>query len=217
VDDDASRVTPMFPLGSVLLPSMVLPLHVFEDRYRRMLDDVMRSVTTDFGVVLIERGSEVGGGEVRLDVGCTARVLEVGRVLDGRLAVVCVGEQRIRVTEWLDDSPYPIARTRVWPDPEIAAADLPTVHATSARVEAAVRRVAALGSELGGPGLTEPLELSDDPSIRSHQLGVLSPLGPLDRYSVLCAPGVPERLDLLSELLADQELLLRGRLTLGPD
>jgi len=211
----------MFPLGSVLLPSMVLPLHVFEDRYRRMVDDVLRSGTPEFGVVLIERGSEVGGGDVRLEVGCTARIIDMGQVTDGRLAILCVGEERMRVTRWLDDDPYPIAETVAWPDPPFSDGDpsaSPPAHLdASERVEAAVRLVADLGSQLGGPALPEPLELSQDPSIRSYQLGVLSPLGPLDRYSVLCAAGVPERLDLLAELLADQELLLRGRISMGPD
>ena len=64
----------MFPLGTVLFPSGVLPLRVFEPRYRDMLEDLL-SGNREFGVVLIERGSEVGGGEVRSGIGTMARIL----------------------------------------------------------------------------------------------------------------------------------------------
>jgi Lon protease-like protein len=64
---------PMFPLGTVLLPGGVMPLHVFEPRYRQMIKDCMAS-DAEFGVTLIERGSEVGGGDVRSEVGTVARI-----------------------------------------------------------------------------------------------------------------------------------------------
>ena len=76
-------------------------------------------------------------------------------------------------------------------------------------------RVVALGSELGGPSLPEPIELSDDPVERSYQLGVLSPLGALDRLDVLRAPGPAQRLELLSVLLEEHEEVLRAQLALG--
>lgn len=211
----------MFPLGSVLLPSMALPLHVFEDRYRVMVDRVLRSDPPEFGVVLIERGSEVGGGDVRVDVGCTARVVEARPSPDGRWALLCVGDRRIRVTGWLDDDPYPAAVTEDWPDADVDGTppllDLDRLAPALADVETRVRRVAALGTELGAPGLPEPLELSDDPVLRSYQFGVLAPVGPLDRLAVLAAPGVTDRLDVLTALLADQESLLRARIELGAD
>ena len=62
------RLLPMFPLGTVLFPHALLPLRVFEPRYRTMTAHVMRG-DAEFGVVLIERGSEVGGGDIRFDVG----------------------------------------------------------------------------------------------------------------------------------------------------
>ena len=79
---------PMFPLGSVLVPGAVLPLHVFEPRYRALVRSCLDSGEPEFGVVLIERGSEVGGGDVRFDVGTLARIVQAGRFDDGRLAVV---------------------------------------------------------------------------------------------------------------------------------
>lgn len=204
---------PMFPLGSVLLPSMALPLHVFEDRYRALVDRVLASDPAEFGVALIERGSEVGGGDVRVVEACTARVLEASQAPDGRWALLCVGERRVRVRRWLPDDPYPLAEVEDWPDAPAAVDVRPALD----RVEQQVRRVAALGSELGSPSLPEPLDLSDDPVLRSYQFGVLAPFGPLDRLAVLRASGPEERCALLSELLIEQEELLRARLALGSD
>ena len=107
--------TPMFPLGTVLLPGGAIPLHIFEPRYRAL---ARRCVDNDeaFGIALIERGSEVGGGDVRTDVACLARIAEYEEMPDGRWAVIAVGEQRVRVEEWLDDDPYPRALVTSWPD-----------------------------------------------------------------------------------------------------
>ena len=110
----------MFPLGSVLFPSVVLPLHVFEDRYRTLMRDCLAG-DREFGVVLIERGSEVGGGDVRTAVGTVARIVESEEYPDGRYAVVAVGVRRIVVDEWLPDAPYPRAEVHDWPDPEVEA------------------------------------------------------------------------------------------------
>ena len=90
-------VMPMFPLGSVLLPNGVLSLHVFEPRYRALVTDCVAAEHHEFGVVLIDRGSEVGGGDVRRQVGTVARMVQVAEVDDGRFAVIAVGVARIRV------------------------------------------------------------------------------------------------------------------------
>jgi Lon protease-like protein len=198
----------MFPLGSVLLPGMVLPLHVFEERYRALVRECM---TTDrrFGVTLIERGSEVGGGDIRAMAGTMAEIIQADELPDGRWSIVAVGTQRIRVRGWLPDDPYPRADVEAWPD--VAATDPEgAVEAYEQRV-AQLRRILAVAVELGAEA--DPMvELTDDAELGSYQLGVLSPLGPLDRQRLLTAPGPQERLDLLEELLDDQELMLRARL-----
>src|SRR3954453_17689066 len=109
-------VMPMFPLGTVLFPHALLPLHVFEPRYRLMTERVLAG-DREFGVVLIERGSEVGGGDVRTDVGTIARIAEVEELPDGRFALLTVGLPRIVVDAWLADAPYPQAEVHDWPDP----------------------------------------------------------------------------------------------------
>lgn len=213
-----SGAFPMFPLGTVLLPGMVLPLHVFEERYRRLVDDVLAADPPEFGVVLIERGSEVGGGDLRTATGCAARVVEAGRAPDGRWALGCVGTRRLRVLRWLEDDPYPRAEVEEWPEEvpepgdEAAGEEL---RAALDGIEARVRRLVALASELGAPSPPPDLELSDDPSERSHQLAILSPLGPLDRQRLLEAPGPVQRAVLLAGMVAEQEELVQARLALG--
>ena len=108
---------PMFPLGSVLVPSAGLPLHVFEPRYRALVQDCLAG-DREFGVVLIERGSEVGGDDVRIDVGTVARIVEAAELPDGRWAVVAVGVRRIRVRHGgCRTTRIPIAEVEDWPDP----------------------------------------------------------------------------------------------------
>src|SRR6476660_9240536 len=141
-----SVVMPMFPLGTVLFPHALLPLHVFEERYRRMTQRVLRG-DGEFGVVLIERGSEVGGGDARFGVGTVARVVEASRFDDGRYALVARGVTRCSVRAWLPDDPYPRAEVEVID--EIAGS--PAEAASRAQLEQELRRVLALMSELGAP------------------------------------------------------------------
>src|SRR5581483_10007082 len=100
-----STVLPMFPLGTVLFPYLVLPLHVFEPRYRAMTRACLDG-GGEFGTVLIERGHEVGGGDTRFAVGTVARIVEAAEFDYGRWALVTVGTRRITVEEWLPDDPY---------------------------------------------------------------------------------------------------------------
>src|SRR5438309_8149216 len=91
---------PMFPLGIVLFPYFVLPLHVFEPRYRALTRDCLDG-SGEFGTVLIERGHEVGGGDSRFTTGTVAHIIEAAEFDDGRWALVTVGTRRINVCEWL--------------------------------------------------------------------------------------------------------------------
>ena len=198
----------MFPLGTVLLPGVVLPLHVFEPRYRALVNDCMAS-EPEFGVVLIERGREVGGGDSRFDVGCVARIAQLGEMPDGRFALATVGTRRIRVDNWLPDDPYPRAEVSDWPDPPPTDADAERITP----VAATLRRVLALASELGDPvAPASAVEVVDDATVSSYRLSALAPVGPLDRLALLASTPVAARLDRLTELLADVETVLATRL-----
>jgi Lon protease-like protein len=207
MDDD---VLPMFPLGSVLFPSMVLPLHVFEPRYRQLVDACLAG-SSEFGVVLIQRGSEVGGHDVRTDVGTVARIAQAARLDDGRWALGTVGTRRVRVVDWLPDDPYPRAEVADWPDPE-PATDLTAGYRE--RVQS-LRRVLALTAEVGDPGAPATVELTDEPVLGSYQICALAPFGPLDQQRLLAAESVEARLDEVGRMLDEEAGFLAQRLALG--
>ena len=198
---------PMFPLGSVLFPGAALPLQVFERRYLSMVDDVLNA-DRRFGVVLIERGSEVGGGDDRFGVGTVARV---GALDDGRLALVALGEERFRVIDWLPEEPYPEATIRELTE----AGPGPGTEALIDRARRAYRRALALASELGGhSGDPEP-DLPDDPVPASWFLCEAAPIEQLDRQRLLEIDGIDLRLSVLIEALDVKADLLRSRLGRG--
>ncbi|MFP5308376.1 MAG: LON peptidase substrate-binding domain-containing protein [Actinomycetes bacterium] len=201
------RELPMFPLGSVLLPHMVLPLHIFEPRYRTMIRRVLDG-DGEFGVVLITRGHEVGGGEQRADLGAVARVLQAQELDDGRWLCVAVGTRRLRVVEWLPDDPHPRAVVEELEDPPGRPADAPAV----ARVQSRLRRVLALQAELDEPSVPSTTELADDPVAASWQAGILAPLGPLDALALLEVDAAGDRLALLEDALEDAAEALQFRL-----
>ncbi len=197
----------MFPLGSVLLPGGFLPLRVFEERYQALVRDCLEG-TPEFGVALIERGQEVGGGDVRFDVACVARIVEAVALPGGHWAIAAVGARRIRVVHWMTDDPYPRAEVEEWPDPP------PGEDATEARARllGATRRVLALAAELGEALPAATLEVDDDPVLAAYQLASLAPLGPLDRLGLLGAPSPDERARALAVALDDARALLEARL-----
>lgn len=197
----------MFPLGSVLLPGMVLPLHVFEPRYRQLVRDCTAG-DGEFGVVLIARGSEVGGGDVRTEAGTIARILQADELPDGRFVVGAVGLRRIRVERWLDDDPYPRAEVVDWPE----VGPDPGTDLDVDELGGRVRRAAALQAELGEPAVPVDLDLSADPVIAGYQAALAVPFGPADRQDVLCARSVVDRFALLHELLVDHITVLEARL-----
>lgn len=198
----------MFPLGAVLVPGMVMPLHVFEPRYRELVKDCQAG-DQQFGVVLIERGSEVGGGDQRASVGTLAEMVQVEETPDGRYGLVAVGTRRIRVTEWLDDDPYPRARVEEWPEDPVE--DPEALAATYAARVGQLRRLLALAVELGATA-SALVEVADDPESGSYHLGMLAGLGPFDHQRLLESPGVEARLDLLGELMADAIATLETQL-----
>ena len=88
---------PLFPLNTVLFPGMPLSLHIFEDRYKRMIGECIDS-GNPFGVVLIKRGQEANGPLAEPhEIGCTARIIEVEPLSEGRMNIVVLGQKRFRI------------------------------------------------------------------------------------------------------------------------
>jgi Lon protease-like protein len=104
-----SETLPLFPLGTVLYPGLLLPLHVFEERYRQLVRDLLAGPEPRrFGVIAIREGRETGVGGVRAlhDIGCTATLRQVSELEDGRYDLVTVGTQRFLLTATDDARPY---------------------------------------------------------------------------------------------------------------
>jgi Lon protease-like protein len=164
----------------------------------------------EFGVVLIERGFEVGGGDTRFGIGTIARVLRAVQSPSGQYALDTVGTERLRVLEWLPDDPYPVAHVERVADPP-AGAD---AGDRRGEVERVLRRILAVRSELGEPIDLTQFALHADPAIASWHAALLAGLGPLDVQRLLESPGPDERLERLLPMLADAverfELLLRS-------
>lgn len=203
MNDDG--IYPMFPLGTVLLPSAIVPIRLFEPRYLRLYVDVGEA--GEFGVTLIERGHEVGGDDARFAVGCAARIVASARQDDESIVAIIAGTQRIRVTEWLRDVPYPQARVE-------HLGDRPPTDETPALLgecTSAFRMVRALLSELESDVGGEP-ELSPDPGVAAYQIAHLAPLQELDKQRLLECVDPDERASLLHDYLFDLQALLRLQL-----
>ena len=227
--DPEARRLPMFPLSTVLYPSCPLPLHVFEERYRRLVADCLGEAGHGgggrggiggggggghFGVVLIARGPEVGGGDERFGVATEAVIEEAEPLPDGRWYLLCRGRRRIRVVRWLDDDPYPLAEVVDVPG---ASGPSEVAERTAGRrveAEAAVRRVRALLSEWGEvPALAPGHVFGGDDEDAGWALCTAVPLPVLDRQRLLEAPTTAERLTLLTSLVGELEEDVRRMLS----
>lgn len=187
-------VMPMFPLGSVLFPAMPTALRVFEERYIVMLSTILGDDPPEFGIVLIERGSEVGGGEQRFPIGTVAQITRV-ETGEGFIGLIAVGDRRVEVVEWLPDDPHPVADVRavdelVWDEEHRPLLD---------RAEQLVRRTIARASEFVEQQWPADIVLDDDPVRACWQLAGIAPLGPLDQVRLLRATTVVELLSGLIE------------------
>jgi uncharacterized protein len=192
----------MFPLQSALLPDEELPLQIFEPRYAALVRDCLRDDDPRFGVVLISHGREVGGGDVRCDVGTVARITEcVDLAGSGQFVLRCRTGERIRVREWLPDDPYPRAMVQPWPDEPADLVTAGQLEELEDRVMGLFERIAA-ARDFSLPDRAVLLGSDPDtvdPGVRLYALAARVPIGPADRYAVLSAPSAAARLTALSD------------------
>ena len=202
----------MFPLGSVLFPHAPLPLHVFEPRYRALAEACLRG-DGRFGVVLIERGHEVGGGDSRFSTGTIATIVEAARTPDGRYLLATMGSDRLRVRRWLREDPYPRAEVDVIAEPKPHP---DTIAAGRDAVERLLVRALALRAELGEPAArVDTVRLDEDPVRASFEASAMAPVGPLDAQALLELDDPGDRFARLEALLTDQVEVLALRLAGG--
>jgi uncharacterized protein len=202
--------TAMFPLGTVLLPHMPLPLRLFEPRYLVMLTELLENDEPEFGVVLIERGPESGGGhapgsQTRFGVGTMARITHVAAGEDD-VQLLARGTRRVEVVEWLEDDPYPRAIVRELPELEWDE----ELRSLRDRAEDAVRSFRARASEFAELAGDVDVELDDDPVASSWQLAGIAPIGPLDQLRLLRSTSLRQLLSQLIESVEEASQVLRA-------
>jgi len=202
---------PLFPLGLVLLPGLLLPLHVFEDRYRDLVRDLLDlpEEARRFGVVAIREGREVGvdGVTALHEVGCVAQLRRVTPYDDGRFDIVSTGAQRFRLTGLVDEAAYATGLVEWLPD-ELGAAD------EAALLDRAVRSafrayVGALSQARGD----EPLEVGELPAdslVLSYVVAASVVVDLDDRQRLLAEPDGVARLRAELALLRREATLLRA-------
>ena len=200
----------MFPLSTVLMPGMPLPLRIFEERYLKLLGDLIGQEAPEFGVVLISRGPEVGGGDKRMNLGTIASVTNIGTT-EQFYGLESVGSQRFRVNAWLPDDPYPLADIDFIPD--LIWDD--TLMPARVHLESKVRQLLAFASEFGDLQYGPDVEFSEDPMEACWQLAGVLPVGELDQMDLLGSQSAEELISKTYEIVKFAEEDLRTMLQSG--
>jgi uncharacterized protein len=199
---------PLFPLGTVLYPGLPLPLHIFEERYRQLVRDLLAGPEPgQFGVIAIRTGRETGvdGVSALYEVGCVAALRQVREHPDGRFDLVTSGTQRFRLVSLEHGRPYLQGQV------DLLAED-PGDEAAAGTAAQAVRH--AFGdyldalAALGAGEVTIP-ELPDEPLTLSYLVAASMVVDLPDRQALLAQPDALRRLQAERELLAIQTAMLR--------
>jgi len=200
---------PLFPLGTVLFPGLVLPLHIFEDRYRQLVRDMLaKPEPREFGVIAIRHGRETGvdGVQDLYEVGCTAEIRQVEELDDGRFALVTVGAHRFRLKGLADPDPYLEADVDLLPDDvgDEAAAALAIKPVQKAFMD----YLTALADQRAAT--FEVPELPDEPVLLSYLVAAAIVVDMSDKQRLLAAPDAVRRLAADRELLSREIRMLRA-------
>ena len=200
---------PLFPLTTVLFPGMRLPLHIFEQRYQKLVADLLEQPEPrQFGVIAIRKGRETGvdGVTALYDVGCVATVRQVDPREDGQFDLLTVGTQRFRLLRMDRSRPY--FQGEVEPLDEETGDAAAAAYATQ-RVQAAFRGYLNALADRGG-GVIRVADLPDEPLLLSYVVGAAMIIDLPDRQSLLAAPDAVTRLRAERALLARETGMLRA-------
>ncbi|HZP49816.1 LON peptidase substrate-binding domain-containing protein [Actinocrinis sp.] len=205
---------PLFPLGSVLFPGVVLPLHIFEPRYRKMVADLRElpeGEARQFGVVAIRDGREVGAQSVEsvYDIGCTARISALEAHEDGRYSLVTTGVQRFRLLDVDTSGAYLIGEVEYLEEPSDARAE--ALKTSSTALLLGYQRALA---GLRGVRTGSIPELPDDPTVLSYLIAAAMVLDLRDKQRLLATPDTASRLQREQALLRRETLLIKELRTL---
>ncbi|MCL2534927.1 MAG: LON peptidase substrate-binding domain-containing protein [Nocardiaceae bacterium] len=209
-------VMPMFPLGSTLLPGERLPLHVFEPRFQALVRDCLSATEGPvFGTVLIARGHEVGGGDIRNDVGTAVRIVSHVGIGDGRWALDCVGQERIRVRHWLDDDPYPRAEVEPWlvgPEGRLSDDQIQRLTDKITELYIVLTRIRELREDPPPPP-PRMCDVLEQPGDHLYALASWVPMGAADKFAVLVAETADDRARALTDAIDNAREIAEFRLS----
>jgi Lon protease-like protein len=203
-----SETLPLFPLGTVLFPGLLLPLHIFEERYRQLVRDLQDGPEPRrFGVITIRQGRETGvdGIQALYEIGCTATLRQVKELQDGRYDIVTVGTDRFRLAGLDDSKPYLQGQVDLLPE----QTGEPAGAGQAARVVRDAFR--AYLSALGERGVTQVSapELPDEPLTLSYLVAASMIIDLSDRQMLLAEPDALHRLAAERALLSRELTMLR--------
>jgi Lon protease-like protein len=194
------RELPLFPLNTVLFPGMILPLHIFEPRYKLMIGECIKE-NRPFGVVLIREGVEVGGEAVPYSVGTTAHVTQMEPLDDGRMQINSVGYQRFKIHNVRRDKPYLVGLIEDFP---LEDEDSEEAAEVASQVANSLRRYLQLLASANPDLEALPLDsLPDDGAALAFLTAIVLQL-PLDEKQNLL-----ETDNLVTMLRVEQDLLRR--------
>jgi hypothetical protein len=204
-----STEIPLFPLGSVLYPGLVLPLHIFEDRYRELVADLLAGPEPrQFGVIAIRHGRETGidGVSALYDVGCAAELRQVEQYEDGQYDLVTVGAQRFKLLGLREPDPYYTGDVELLADD---AGDQDEAAVAVPGVQQAFRAYLDVLTERGGARITMP-ELPDEPVLLSYLVAAAVVVDLPVKQRLLEEPDAHRRLVAERRLLARETQILRS-------
>ena len=203
-----SETLPLFPLGTVLFPGLLLPLHIFEERYRQLVRDLTAAPEPRrFGVIAIRQGRETGvdGIQALHEIGCTATLSQVKDLEDGRYDIVTVGADRFRLVSVDDSRPYLQGEVDLLTE----EAGEETAAGQAARVvRDGFRAYLSVLAERGVTQISAP-ELPADPVTLSYLVGASMIIDLSDRQTLLAEPDALHRLAAERTLLSRELTMLR--------
>ncbi len=212
-----SETLPLFPLATVLYPGLLLPLHIFEERYRQLVRDLLDGPEPGrFGVIAIRKGRETGidGIGALYEIGCTATLRQVEEHQDGRFDLVAVGTQRFRLAALDTSRPYLQGAVDVLAED---TGDQVAAGLAALAVQDAFRTYLDALAERGGAQISVP-DLPDEPVLLSYVVAASMIVELSDRQVLLAEPDALRRLTTERALLSRETTMLRSlRSTPAPD
>jgi uncharacterized protein len=203
-----TETLPLFPLGTVLYPGLVLPLHIFEDRYKQLVRDLLSEPEPRrFGVIAIREGRETGIGGVSAlhEVGCTATVREVAEGENGEYDLVAVGTDRFRLRKLDESRPYLSGEVELLGE---LTGDEAAAALAAAAVQRGFRGYLNVLADRGAASINVP-DLPDEPILLSYLVAASMIIELNDRQGLLAQPDAVRRLSAERALLARETAILR--------